>query len=157
MIVVKTPQVVQNAVENFIGRHFRNTSQRKHATNYLTGLLVGDNKTIAGMSDRFLNASDQSCMNRFMTEVDWDPQALNQSRIEYMQQCEDTKFHKDGVIALDDTIIPKTGKHIKDIGKLYDHANQRYVYGHDLLFIDYVHPTSGKHYPIDFRRYTPCT
>ncbi|MDR1382922.1 MAG: hypothetical protein LBJ67_03600, partial [Planctomycetaceae bacterium] len=28
-----------------------------------------------------------------------------------------------------------------------------YVYGHDLLFIDYVHPTSGKHYPIDFRRY----
>ena len=105
------------------------------------------------MSDMFFNASDQSCMNRFMTEANWDPQALNQARIEFMQQFEDTRFHKDGVIAIDDTIIPKTGKFIKDVGKLYDHANQRYVYGHDLLFIDYVHPISGKHYPLDFRRY----
>ncbi|MDR1384794.1 MAG: hypothetical protein LBJ67_13250 [Planctomycetaceae bacterium] len=48
MIIVKTPQVVQNAVDDFIRQHFRNTSQRNHATNYLTGLLVGDNKTIAG-------------------------------------------------------------------------------------------------------------
>jgi hypothetical protein len=35
MIIVKTPQVVQNAVENFIGRHFRNASQHNHVANYL--------------------------------------------------------------------------------------------------------------------------
>jgi hypothetical protein len=97
MIIVQTPQVVQNVTDDFVGRHFRNASQHNHVANYLTGLLVGDNKTVAGMSDMFLNASDQSCMNRFMTEVDWDPQALNQSRIEYMQQSEDAKFHKDGI------------------------------------------------------------
>jgi hypothetical protein len=88
-------------------------------------------------------------MNRFMTEVDWDPQALNQSRIEYMQQSEDTKFHKDGVIALDDTIIPKTGKYIKDVGKLYDHANQCYVYGHDLLFKELLKTSFSTHVTVE--------
>jgi hypothetical protein len=38
MIIVKTPQVVQNAVENFIGRHFRNASQRKTCDELSYGL-----------------------------------------------------------------------------------------------------------------------
>jgi hypothetical protein len=38
----------------------------------LTGLMISSNKTVAGMTDEMPNASDQSCLNRFMTEVDWE-------------------------------------------------------------------------------------
>ena len=33
-----------------------------------------------------------------------------------------------------------------------DHADQRHLIAHDYLFANYVHP-SGKHYPLEFRRF----
>ena len=35
-----------------------------------------ENKTITGMTNEMPNASDQSCLNRFLTEVEWDENAV---------------------------------------------------------------------------------
>ena len=153
MPIVEPPRVVQNAMEEFIAKLFKNKPQRDHAANYLTGLMICPNKTITGMTSEQPNASDQSCLNRFMTEVDWDARKLNEERIKWLQNFDDTKFHHRGIIALDDVLIEKSGKYIKDSGTFWDHSESRYMHAQDLIIINYVHPTSGKHYPLEFRRF----
>ena len=153
MPIINPPSIVQNALDEFLAPLFDNTPQRKHLANYLTGLMIADNKTIDGMTNEMPNASDQSCLNRFMTEVDWDHVAMNKARIDWLQQSDDTKFHERGVIAIDDVLLEKSGKFIKDSGTFWDHSEQRYKHAQDLIIINYVHPSSKKHYPLEFRRF----
>jgi len=153
MPIVTPPTVVHNAMDAFLAKFFINQPQRDHVANYLTGLMICPNKTITGMTGEQPNASDQSCLNRFMTEVDWDAQKLNEERIAWLQNFDDMKFHERGIIALDDVLIEKTGKYIKDSGTFWDHSDSRYMHAQDLIIINYVHPTSGKHYPLEFRRF----
>ena len=153
MPIITQPTVVQNAMDDFIAKFFTNQPQRDHAANYLTGLMICPNKTVTGMTSEQPNASDQSCLNRFMTEVDWDAQKLNEERITWLQNFDDMKFHERGIIALDDVLLEKSGKSIKDSGTFWDHSDSRYVHAQDLIIINYVHPTSRKHYPLEFRRF----
>jgi len=153
MPIVTPPTVVQNAMDAFIAKFFTNQPQRDHAANYLTGLMICPNKTITGMTSEQPNASDQSCLNRFMTEVEWDAQKLNEERIKWLQQFDDMKFHERGIIALDDVLLEKSGKYIKDSGTFWDHSDSRYMHAQDLIIINYVHPFSRKHYPLEFRRF----
>ncbi len=44
------------------------------------------------------------------------------------------------------------GERIEDVGWFWDHAEQRYLIAHDYLIANYV-CTSGKHYPLEFRRF----
>ena len=153
MPIVQPPSIVQNVLDENFASLFKNTAQRKHIANYITGLMISENKTITGITDAMSNASDQSCLNRFLTEVEWDEQALNQKRIDWLQQSDDTQFHPRGIIALDDVLLEKSGKFIKDSGTFWDHSRQCYTHAQDLIIINYVHPFSGKHYPLEFRRF----
>lgn len=85
-------------------------------------------------------------MNRFLTEVDWDVVALNESRLQLLQEDPTTRYSDHGVIPIDDVLIDHDGKLIADVGWFWDHAEQRNKIAHDYLFVNYV-CTSGKHYP----------
>ncbi|MDR1268429.1 MAG: hypothetical protein LBK82_02785 [Planctomycetaceae bacterium] len=50
-------------------------------------------------------------------------------------------------------MIEKTGEHIKDVDYLYDHSQNCTILAHNILFVNYVDPKSGKYYPLDFRRF----
>jgi len=153
MPIITPPNVVQDALDEFLAPLFKNHPQRKHLANYLTGLMISENKTVAGMTSEMPNASDQSCLNRFLTEVEWDHDAVNKARVAWLQQFDDTKFHPRGVIAIDDVLIDKSGKFIKDSGTFWDHSEHRYKHAQDLIIANYVHPHSGKHYPLEFERF----
>ena len=79
-------------------------------------------------------------------------EALNERRLKWMQTDPSTRYHKQGVIALNDVLIDHDGKLIKDVGWFWDHAEQRHKIAHDDLFVNYVCP-NGKHYPLEFRRF----
>ncbi len=149
--IIKRPTIVEEAVEQF-GGLFENKSQREHFANYLTGLMVGNNKTVAGMTGEFVHASDQSCLNRFLNEVDWDEEELNKKRIDFLIENGDLKIHRRGVIALDNVLIDHYGKLIEDAGWFWDHSEDRYKIAHDYLFINYVN-SDGSHYPLEFKRF----
>jgi len=111
--------------------------------NYLTGLMICPNKTVTGMTSEQPNASDQSCLNRFLTEVDWDAQKLNEERIRWLQNFDNMKFHERGIIALDDVLlesivalVASTGKSTKDSGTFWDHSEKRYVHAQDLIILN---------------------
>jgi len=54
-------------------------------------------------------------------------------------------------LAIDDTLIEKTGEKIDEIGKYYDHAEGRYLLGHNLVTSQYVTPRGC--FPIGYRLY----
>jgi len=149
--IVEFPAVVQEALEQF-GALFANAPERQHFGEYLTGLLVAERKTVSGINREFAVTTDQSCLNRWLTEVDWDAPALNEKRLEYLQRQSETRYAAHGVIAVDNTLIDHDGKHIADVGWFWDHAEQRHKIAHDYLIAQYVCP-SGRHYPLEFRRF----
>ena len=99
--IVQIPRVVQDARDEFADL-FANEPQRQHFAEYLTGLMVAHNKTVSGISSEFAETTDQSCLNRFLTEVDWDVEELNERRLQLHQDDADTRYYDQGVIAIDD-------------------------------------------------------
>ncbi len=62
-------------------------------------------------------------MNRFLSsKIDTDLMFLN--TIEMINGIE-----KDGILAIDDTIVEKTGKNIEAAGWIFDHSVGRSVWG----------------------------
>lgn len=149
--IVEFPRVVGDELERFADL-FANEPQRRHFAEYLTGLIVAKNKTVTGMNAEFVRTTDQSCLNRFVTEAEWDVERLNARRLELLQEEPTTRYAHHGVIALDDVLIDHDGQLIEDVGWFWDHAEDRAKIAHDYLFANYVCPT-GQHYPLEFRRF----
>jgi hypothetical protein len=147
--IVEFPQVVQDAVARY-GDLFSNECQRRHLAEYLTGLMVAERKTVLGINREFAETTDQSCLNRFLTDAVWDVQALNRRRLDELQKDPPTRYSDHGVIPIDNTLVDRDGLLIPDAGWFWDHAEERNKIAQDYLFVNYV-CTSGKHYPLEFR------
>lgn len=78
--IIEFPKVVQDALTQY-GDLFANECQRRHFAEYLTGLFFADRKTVLGIHGEFAETTDQSCLNRFMTDAEWDVEALNERRL----------------------------------------------------------------------------
>ena len=94
--------------------------------------------------------TDQSCLNRFLTDTVWDVQTLDQRRLDELQKDPSTRYSDQGVIPIDNTLVDRDGLLIPDAGWFWDHAEERNKIAQDYLFVNYV-CTSGKHYPLEFR------
>jgi uncharacterized protein YndB with AHSA1/START domain len=147
--IIAYPQVVQDALATY-GVLFHNECQRRHFAEYLTGLMVAERKTVLGINREFAETTDQSCLNRFLTDAVWDVQALNQRRLDELQRDSSTRYSDHGVIPIDNTLVDRDGLLIPDAGWFWDHAEERNKIAQDYLFVNYV-CTSGKHYPLEFR------
>lgn len=149
--IVRFPAVVEEALKHF-GPLFGNEPQRQHLGEYLTGLISARNKNVSGIAREFLHGPDQSCLNRFLGEAPWDDEQLNRLRLEWVQQDPQLRYHRKGVIAIDNVLFAHSGEQIADVGWFWDHTDQRYLVAHDYVLAQYVAP-SGKHYPLEFRRF----
>lgn len=149
--IIEFPTLVQDAVEQF-GAVFANEPERRHFAEYLTGLLVAEKKTVSGINAEFAQTTDQSCLNRWITEVEWNVGKLNEQRLAWLQEDPQTRYAPSGVIPIDNTLVDHSGKLIEDVGYFWDHAEQRHKIAHDYLIANYVCP-AGKHYALDFRRF----
>ncbi len=149
--IVDYPTVVKEVLDVF-GSSFSNEPERRHFAEYLTGLILAQKKNVSAINREFAVTTDQSCLNRWLTEAVWDEEALNLQRIEWLQKSPETRFSSRGVIPIDNVLVDHTGKLIEDVGYFWDHAEQRYKIAHDYLIVNYV-CTSGKHYPLEFYRF----
>jgi hypothetical protein len=149
--IVEPPQVIRDAVNEF-GDLFVCEPERRHFAEYLTGLMIAQRKTVLGINREFAHTTDQSCLNRFLTEVQWSETELNERRLAWHQRDSSTRYSDRGVIPIDNVLVDHDGRFIKDVGWFWDHAEQRNKIAHDYLIVNYV-CTSGKHYPLEFRRF----
>ena len=149
--IVEFPTVVREALDEF-GPFFANDPERRHLAEYLTGLIIAHKKNVSAINREFAYTTDQSCLNRWITETAWDEEAFNQQRLAWLQKSPDTRYSDQGVIAIDNVLVDHSGKLIEDAGYFWDHAEQRHKIAHDYIIANYV-CTSGKHYPLEFYRF----
>src|ERR1044072_6512345 len=147
--IVEFPHVVQDALKDY-GDLFANEPQRCHFAEYLTGLYVAQRKSVLGINSEFADTTDQSCLNRYLTEVDWDVEKLNDRLLGLLQRDPTCRYSAHGVIPIDNTFIYHAGYLIPYASYFWDHAEERCKIAQDYIFINYV-CTSGKHYPLESR------
>jgi len=95
--IIEFPTLVQAALAQYSDL-FANECQRRHFAEYLTGLFVAERKTVLGIHDEFARTTDQSCLNRFLTDAVWDVEDLNSRRLELHQRDPSTRYSDQGVI-----------------------------------------------------------
>ena len=102
--IIEFPTIVQQATQQF-GGIFANEPERRHFAEYLTGLLVAEKKNVTGINAEFAQTTDQSCLNRWITEVEWDEVELNRQRLAWLQTEAQTRYAASGVIPIDNTLV----------------------------------------------------
>src|SRR5262249_39978258 len=100
--IIDFPHLVQEALREF-GDLLANEPQRRHFAEYLTGLFVADRKNVSGINREFAQTTDQSCLNRFLTDADWSVEQLNERRLTFLQQDPSLRYSEQGVIPIDNT------------------------------------------------------
>jgi hypothetical protein len=149
--LVDFPTIVQEALVLF-GERFDTEPARRHFAEYLTGLIVAENKTIRGIHREFALTTAQSGLKRWLTEVQWDVTALNERRLAGRQQAPQPRSSVRGGIAIENTLVDHAGKLSEEVGWVWDHADQRHVIAHDYMISNYV-CSSKAHSPIEWRRF----
>ncbi len=147
--IIKIPPIV-SGVSSYFSLIFHER-QMKHFCEYETGLIVSENTTIDAMNKLFLNGNDQSSLNKFLTLSDWDENELNNKRLELLQTRKKTRWKSYGIIAIDDTILHKTGKDMEGADWFFDHSTGKMVLGHNIVTAHYMDDLTS--YPIDYRLY----
>ena len=105
---VAFPTIVNQALELF-GDVFDNQPAPPHFAEYLTGLMVAEHKNISAINRQFAVTTDQSCLNRWLVESDWDATELNDRRLDWLQDNPKTRYRPSGVIAIDNTPVSEHG------------------------------------------------
>jgi len=148
--IVKLPAIIQKHGKKFKNL-FKNKAQYKHFKEYVTGLMLCENKTFMGIQAKYVDTSSINSLDHFMIRAEWSEQEINNKRITYLQQRNDTASKPDGVVSIDDTLTHKTGKHMDDAEYHFDHSTGKYVLGHNLVSTQYKDRQVS--YPLDYRQY----
>lgn len=117
---------------------------------YITGILISENKTIDGLNSIFTQKTDQSNVNRLLTEYKWvKTDFSNELKALFKAHKAMSSFC---FFVLDDTLLEKVGKFIESAGYHFDHTKNDYVYGHQIVTSGYVF--QSEFYPFLLELYT---
>lgn len=157
--IVTSAPIVQEHAEAFRDL-FRDERQFRHFQNYLSGLIVLDNKSLANISRCILDSADKTNLSRFMSTSPWQPTDVHERRIEYMleQTLRVRQNAKDSYFILDDTLCEHVGSLFEYIDKHYDHSSNTYPLAHNVVTSHYL--SGAVRFPLDFelyRRYEEVT
>jgi hypothetical protein len=132
---------------------FENRCQFHHFQNYLTGLIVLDNKSLANITRCMLESADKTNLSRFFSEAPWFQERVNDRRLTYLlQQTQAVRGPKtDAVLILDDTLCEHVGSLFDYVDRHYNHGNDTYPLAHNPVTSYYV--SGPVRFPVDLRLY----
>jgi SRSO17 transposase len=150
-LVAPAPVVVEHAP--VFRELFENRRQFQHFENYLTGLRVLANKSMANISRCLLESADKTNLARFFSEAPWELEQVNKKRI--ASRLEQTAAYRrkaeQSCVIVDDTLCEHVGSVFEYVERHYDHCEGRYPLGHNLVT---THVVSGAvRFPLDARMY----
>lgn len=132
---------------------FENRRQFRHFENYLTGLMVLPNKSMANIVRCVVESADKTNLARFFSEAPWLQAQVNARRLRYLlQQTKAVRLAKDqSVLVLDDTLCEHVGSLFEYIDRHYDHGDNRFPLAHNPVTSHYV--SGPVRFPVDLRLY----
>ncbi len=139
---------------------FDNQREFRHFQNYLTGLMVLENTSMANMANCIVNSADKTNLSRFFSDAPWREQEMNDRRIDYMvaQTAPQRRPAKASSFILDDTLCEHVGSLFEYVDRHYDHCDNRYPLAHNVVTSFYL--SGAVRFPIDarlYRRYEEIT
>ena len=157
--IVKPAPIITTHAEAF--RHlFENQCQFRHFQNYLTGLMVLPNKSLANISRCILESADKTNLSRFFSQAPWSKEELTEQRIKYLltQTGNHRLSAQESYLLLDDTLCEHVGSLFEYVDRHYNHSNHSYPLAHNLVTSHYL--SGAVRFPVDlkiYRRYEEIT
>jgi SRSO17 transposase len=157
--IVQSHEELSNFLSAFRGA-FRNKPQFRHFQAYIVGLLIYlGSRNLAGLSRAIAGSKDASSVFRFIARMDWDVEEVENIRWEMLnrrtRRALQAAGRKDKVIpvflAVDDTLVEKTGKKMEGVDYHRDHSTNRSVLGHVWVTAHLV--VMGQSYPVSWKLY----
>lgn len=105
-------------------------------TRYMTGLIISDNKTVDGITNQYIEKTDQSNQNRFLTEYPWLKNDFSEGTKTLLKK--QRLLNQFSFFVIDDSLLEKYGKYIAATGKHYDHSTNTFMFGHQIMTSGYV-------------------
>ena len=150
-IVQPAPIVIEHA--GAFRDLFENHCQFDHFQNYLTGLMVLENKSLSNISQCVLESADKTNLSRFLSQAPWSEREVNRRRVEYRNQ--QTQKHQrgaaDSCLIIDDTVCEHVGTLFEFVDRHDDPSENRYPLAHNLVTRHFV--SGAVRFPIDARIY----
>lgn len=132
---------------------FEKRCQVQHFANYLTGLMVLTNKSLANISRCMLESADKTKLSRFFSEAPWEPEQVNEQRITSMlEQTAALRGKAErACVIVDDTLCEHVGSMFEYVDRHDDHCAGRYPLGHKVVTTHYL--SGAVRFPLDVRLY----
>ena len=116
----------------------------------VSGFVLSDRKNIQEINSIY-GDKDQSSLNRFVTESDWDIKEANKIRLNSANDILGSK--EDGIIIFDDTMAIKTGKKMEKANFHRSGVTKTKEWGHCFVDSLYAEVDSDVCYPIAIDSY----
>jgi SRSO17 transposase len=132
---------------------FENRCQFHHFQNYLTGLIVLDNKSLANRARCVLESADKTNLSRFFSDAPWFQDHVNDRRLtSLLQQTKAVRGPKaDAALILDDTLCEHVGSLFDYVDRHSNHGDATYPLAHNPVTSHYV--SGPVRFPVDLRVY----
>jgi SRSO17 transposase len=150
-IVVPAPLVTTHAVA--FEDLFENHRQFLHFQQYLTGLIVLPNKSLANIARCVLDSADKTNLSRFFSESPWKQDEVNDRRITSLldQTTPHRRPAQDSALVVDDTLCEHVGSLFAYVDRHYNHSDASYPLAHTPVTSHYV--SGAVRFPVDLRLY----
>jgi SRSO17 transposase len=139
---------------------FHTYIQRRRFRDYLAGLLLprDRNKTLTALAGAEPIVQAQTApvqqLQFFLTEADWDAEALTSRRIALLQADPLTAPHAEGALVIDETGVRKDGTHTAHVGYQYLGTIGKTANG--IVAVTSLWADERVYYPLQVRPYTPA-
>ena len=132
---------------------FEKRPQFEHFQEYVTGLIVLDNKTLTNRARCMVESADKTNWSWFMAGAPWLVSAVNDRRIGYMiEQTQPMRRSRaESLLVIDDTLCEHVGSLFEYIDRHYDHGDDRYPLAHTPVTSYYV--SGVVRFPVVLRLY----
>ena len=132
---------------------FENCCQFRHFENYLTGLMVLPNKSMANIARCTIESSDKTNVSRYFSTDRWLQDQINDRRVTYvLKQTKRVRWAKErSAMILDDTLCEHVGSLFDYIDHHYNHGDNTYPLAHNPITSHYV--SGPVRFPVDLRLY----
>jgi len=116
----------------------------------VSGHILSDKKNIQEINAVY-GDKDQSSLNRFVTESDWDLEEVDKVRLKVT--IDNLGSKKSGLIILDDTMTKKTGKKMEKANYHRSGVTKKKEWGHCFVDSVYTELDSNITYPVKISSY----
>ena len=120
---------IQNVI-NFLKSGFKSSGSFRLVTQYVSGLISLNKKTVNKITEASSEIKHQSALNRVLTESKFEKQELEKR---YLKKMKYLFKNSEVYLLFDDTLVERNGDKVEEAQKHHDHNTNGYVRGHQFF------------------------